>query len=345
MNQNRTVGILIGVVLFMGLLVLLLGGLAAYLIYRTPLNVPMSVVTQEATVAKPIEQQATATPAPTATTETRSVEIQPEKKPVETCGNTGTLTVLFTGVDSSTGDWPLGADSVRVVKFDFDQKKMVVVAFPRDLWVTTSGLADQGIPASKLGLAYHYKWQNTLGSDKHRTTTATTLIGQSLYDTFGLAPQSYFTMQLDNVAEMINTVGGVEIDNPTAFTSEYGVYFPAGTQTMDGARAKEYVRAFVEGDDVRLQRQDLFIQGLQDRVVSTDILTSVPDLIKQFDKSINTDLSPKQLADLACMAKEVPQDQIEFYQVYGNLVTLRSDGALVPNIELVTTKLKEWLGE
>ena len=345
MNQNRTVGVLIGLVLFMGLLVLLLGGLAAYLLYREPLNAPLSLTTQEATTVLPAVQQATEPPAPTPTTQTRSVEIVPEKKPTETCGNTGTLTVLFTGVDNSTGEWPLGADSVRVVKFDFDQKKMVVVAFPRDLWVETAGLASQNMPESKLGLAYHYKWQSTLGSDKHRVTTATTLVGQSLYDTFGLAPQSYFTMQLDNVAEMIDTVGGVEIDNPAAFTSEYGVYFPAGVQTMDGARAKEYVRAFVEGDDVRLQRQNLFIKALQDRVTSTNVLTGMPDLIKQFDKAINTDLSPKQITDLACMAKEVPQDQVEFYEVYGNLVTTRADGALVPDIELVTTRLHEWLEE
>ena len=102
-------------------------------------------------------------------------------------------------------------------------------------------------------------------------------------------------------------IGGLDINVPEAFTSEYGVVFTAGQQHMDGAKAAEYVRAWAEDDDegdlLRFPRQNVLINALQDQMLSANIITMVPDLYKQFDKAIVTNLSPKQIAELACMAK------------------------------------------
>ncbi len=335
MNKNRTTTVVWALIFFLILAFIALGVEAVSIIANTPLA--------EGLVLAKSSDAATATP--------RSVpagklpQNADAKKLPETCGNTGSLIVLFTGDDFSYGDWPLGADAVRVAKFDFSGKQITAVTFPRDLWIKTPGLAEQKITETALGLSYYYKKQATNGSDQHKITMATSQVAQVLYDTFGLVPQDYFTVQLNDMVPMIDTIGGIDIDVPEAITTKYGLYIPAGLQTMDGKTAIEYARTYVQGDAIRLQRQNLFLRALKTKVLNAKILPKVPDLYKQFDKSIVTDLSPKQVYDLACLADTLSQDQIAFYEIGGDLVTERADGMLVPNVDKIKEKLTEWLGE
>ena len=174
---------------------------------------------------------------------------------------------------------------------------------------------------------------------------ATSQVAQALYDNFGLAPQYYFTVQLNDTIPMIDTIGGIDIDVPEAITTEYGLDIPSGPQTMDSKTAIEYARTFVQGDATRLQRQNLLLQALKAKVFNAKILPKVPDLYKQFDKAIVTDLSPKQINDLACLGDTLSQEQIAFYEIGGDLVSEGSGGILVPNVEKIKGKLSEWLGD
>ncbi len=301
--------------------------------YQRPLAEPLTL-NRVAAAADP-----TATPA-------AAQAAQPQKKGV--CGETGRMLILFTGADFSGGVPPLGADAVRVLQVDFDAPAIVSVAFPRDLWVQTPALKDQDILATRLGLAYYFKKEATLGAEKHRVTVATGVLAQTLIDNFDLETEKYFTLQLDNVTEMIDTIGGVPINNPEAFTNEYGVTFPKGEQVLDGRLSSEFVRSYEPGKDAaRRARQTLFAKALQDKVVSADVLVKVPDLIKQFDKAIVTDLSPKQLVALACMADQVPTSEVKYYEIDETLTTAREvgefDPVLDPHVEDILARLKEWL--
>ncbi len=335
MKNNKTTAILWALIFFLILAWIVVGVETVYIIAQTPLG-------EKLILSKFISATV---PAPASASAGENKQDPPAQKLPETCGNTGSLIVLFTGEDFSYGQWPLGADAVRVAKFDFSGKQINTVAFPRDLWVKTPGLAEQNLTETSLGLSYYYIKQATNGSDKHKVTVATSQVAQALYDNFGLAPQYYYTVQLNDTIPMIDTVGGIDIDVPEALTTEYGLYIPAGPQTMDGKTAIEYVRTSVQGDATRLQRQNLFLKALKTKVASANILPKVPDLYKQFDKAIVTDLSPKQINDLACLANTLSQDQITFYDIGGNLVTRRSDGILLPNVDQIKAKLAEWLGE
>ncbi len=298
--------------------------------YQRPLAEPLTLERVSA-AAEPVANQAA----------------QPQQK--GKCGETGQMLILFTGADFSGGVPPLGADAVRILKVDFDSPAIVSVAFPRDLWVQTPALEDQDILATRLGLAYYFKKEATLGAEKHRITTATGVVAQTLIDNFGLEPDKYFTLQLDNAAEMIDTIGGVPINNPEAFTNEYDVHFPQGEQVLDGRLSSEFVRSYLPGkDEARRARQTLFAKALQDKVISADVLVKVPDLIKQFDKAIVTDLSPKQLTALACMANEVPTAEVEYYEIDETLTTAREvgefDPVLDPHVQDILARLEEWLG-
>ncbi len=311
---------------------------AGYLFLRTPLNEPVNIAHQTATTAT-----APVVAASAAATQTPDPAVKAQQG---ACGSTGTMAILFTGSDTTGGVEPRGADAVRLVKVDFDKQKMMVVAFPRDLWVSTPSLGQLKIDQTRLGLAYYSKKEATNGSEKHRITAATTLLAQTLYDNFGAEPEHYLTLEMNDVAEMITAIGGVEVNIPESFISDYKISFAAGPQTLDGPRAYEFVRTYNPGGDAaRLQRQNLFIKGLQARVLNAGIITKLPDLIKQFDKVLFTDLSPQQLASLGCMAKAVPQEQISFYEIGGDLVRPDGKGALIPDVEKIKAKLQEWLAD
>jgi anionic cell wall polymer biosynthesis LytR-Cps2A-Psr (LCP) family protein len=185
---------------------------------------------------------------------------------------------------------------------------------------------------------------------KHRITTATTLVGQTLYDTFGVAPQAYFTLQLDSLPDMIDALDGVDINNPVAFTSDKNMYFPAGVQHLNGKQSREFVQTYHPGgDEARRSRQNLFLEGMQATLLNAGLVTQLPDLYNTFNSAITTDLSPLQIKELACMLEVVPTDQIEVHEMAGDLVTPInvSEGvpALLPKVDQAKVKLAEWLGE
>lgn len=320
------------------LLTLLVGvmGVGVYQVvrlYNQPMAESLTLPTVESkTVALPAVQANAGLQAATSTA-----------KPEGVCGNTGTMMLLFTGADYSKGVWPLGADSVRLIKVDFDKERVVVVSFPRDLVIDASGGAPENQGDQRLGLTYYYEQLATEGDDKAKILAGTQVIATELLENFAVQPEHYFTLQFNSLEDLFAAVGDVEIDNPTAFTSDYGVIFPQGKQTLTPELAAEFVRTSEPNyEEGRLARQDLFLKALKAKVLSAGIIPQVPALLEQFDEVITTDLSPSQLVSLACMVDKVKDNKIDYYQILGDkLVTPGADLALLPK----TDEIKKYLDQ
>lgn len=272
---------------------------------------------------------------PTATAEAKALDSSKKG----TCGKTGSELILFigTGVDGNVDN----ADAVRFVKVDYDLVKITMVVIPRDLWVNSG---DPTIGENKLGPVYHIKKAGTNGSEKHKDTVATNLLAQILQDAFELTPDNYFSVDVLPWGEMVDTIGGVEVDLPAQFVTTDGTVLPAGRQLLNGEKSKDYVRMIAYGGDKgRVHRQNLYIKGLREKLLNLGIITKIPDLYKQFDKVITTDLTPKELVDLSCMVNTVPAEQIFTHEFTPDLITERADGALLPNTEKIIAFLKEAL--
>lgn len=311
--------------------------------YTRPMAEPMNLQ---------MEEEPAAPAQPAAAAAKAGAEVQRPAQKTQTCGQSGVMHLLFTGADFSIGEPPYGADAVRLVKVDYDNQAVTVVAFPRDLLVKTPVLADLNISESRLGSVYQQKIEATRGENHDRVTKATEALAQTLVDNFAYPATAenyhYMTLQLDDIAAMIDTIGGVEITLPEAVTTERNVTFPAGKQTLNGKQAVEFVRALKPGGEAaRLQRQTLFLKALQEKALNAGLIAKIPDLYEQFDAAVVTDLSPQLIESLACMAQTVPDDQIAFHEidVKSGLVTAGKDGALVPDAAKVKTTLNEWFGQ
>ena len=254
--------------------------------------------------------QATATPA------AATAAAGPSTGGGKGCNQKGSLTILFLGSDSSIGNPPYGADTIRLVRVNFDQANVTVISFSRDLVVPAAALNDSrytSLPFGEIFKMATLAAQKTGANVTDQNTAAARVMAQTMQDVFGVHSDNYTTIQLSNLAVMIDTLGGVPIDVPTTITTERNVTFYAGPQTFDGAQAVEYIRAIKPGgDSARTIRQNVFLEALQAKMLSTKIVPKVPVLLTQFKKVIVTDLSPEQIVGLTCLGPDVTAGNVTY---------------------------------
>jgi LCP family protein required for cell wall assembly len=332
--------ILIMIALVIILLMLILCVAAGVYLYNRPLNIPLS--------------RTSPTPSPTAISQRGEVEIEEPTQPTSTstatatpvaapgiCGNSGKMTLLLTGIGIVGGDNT--ADAIRFVQLDFDQRQVIVVAFPRDLFLKVSAL--DGVNA-RIGVAFDEKYNRTTGASEDKLLAGTDLVALALGENFGVWPEHYLTLRLETWEQMVDTIGGVEVTVPAALTLPDGTVIQPGKQVLDGRLSMNYIRILNEGGEAeRLQRQNIYFKALRDKMLSSDVITRLPALLDDFQELITTDLSPRQITELACMIEEVGTDKTIFYEVglTTNLATLQADGSLQPDLAQIRLFLKEKL--
>jgi hypothetical protein len=198
--------------------------------YKRPLGEPLAI------------SQAQPTAVVVAAKPEAKPEVKPPSKPEPQgiCGQTGKMKLLVIGSDRTAGVAPYGADGVRLMQLDFDNRAVTIAAFTRDLQVKIlKGLADKTVVRAPLGLAYHYKYTETAGADKDKALASTNLIADVLYDNYKLQPDHYLTTELQHFNSLVDAIGGITINNPRAFISDKKMTFAAGEIDLNGAQAAE----------------------------------------------------------------------------------------------------------
>ncbi len=159
LEQIKKSPVKIGIILAL-LIIVNIVGWYIYLKWDAPLDEPLNLPTltvepsPESTSTSTQEIVETAEATSTATPEivnTPTYTPSPTIEPV--CGNDTSLTILLMGID--TEDYLYGlADSISLVRLDFQTKKVVMVSFPRDLWVDIPGATNYKVTQGKLNQAY-----------------------------------------------------------------------------------------------------------------------------------------------------------------------------------------------
>ncbi len=279
---------------------------------------PVPSVTQNPAAALP---QSTETPDPAA--------VETAAHSVQTCGMSGSLTLLTIGRDAFHWESPYGADAIRLIRVDFSRRQAVVFAFPRDLVVETARLKEPyGIASSRLGKVYLAVLDHEKGTSLTDEIAATT-IAQVLYDDFGIQADYYLTLKEDLIGKLVNQFGGIDLDVPVLYTLG-GFVIPAGPQHMDGMTAQLYIRRLESTEEEwgRFTRQNLVFEALRNKLNQSGVLDQVPTLYDQFQDLVVTDLSPSQIVTLSCVAGQIPPEDITFETIRRDLVTVNDNGAI-----------------
>lgn len=234
------------------------------------------------------------------------------------------LTLLLLGVDRREGDYSR-SDTIILVNIDPVEKTARMISIPRDLKLIVPGFGSQKINAA---YAFGDANDNVPGGGPG-------LMMRTIEQNFGIDIDYYAEIDFNGFIEIVDTVGGVTLDVPYPIRdNEYPgpanqymrIYFPAGWQHMDGTRALQYARTrHDDGDGRRSARQQQVLLALRQQALTLDLIGQAPTLITEVGDTVRTDLSPGQVLQLARLAMDIEQSQIQQMSLDGALYVYDGD--------------------
>jgi LCP family protein required for cell wall assembly len=314
---------------FLAVLVCSLFGLVFWL-YQGKWQQPLGPVLQIST-ATPFQMPATWTPNPATITTLPSTPrpgptAQASLTPTITlnnvtgfCGAPPVMNILVIGTDARSDSYLYGlADVIRLVRVDFVNPKITVLEFPRDLWVEIPDIADnlKGQDHEKLNQAYLYGNPGFGYTDDPAEGPG--LLARTMALNFGANIDHYAAVNMRTFVKMVDAVGGIDVYLPKAVdgrTSEDAnnrLLFSSGALHLDGGRALTLARIRIKGVFARAENQNRVLCALRKQLTSPGVITKIPDLIKSFQGAVQTDLSPQQLGQLACIGTQMRPENILF---------------------------------
>jgi LCP family protein required for cell wall assembly len=279
----------------------------------------------------------------------------PTATPSPLCGGPPTMIVLGVGADNRDNNYLYGlADAIRVARIDFTVPSVHVLTFPRDLWVAIPEISDHyGIDHGKLNQAYLYGNPGMGYYDGPGAGPG--LLARTLDVNFALRPDHYGAVNMRTFVRLVDAVGGIDIflDQPVdgrpvdEKTEDMG-YFTAGQHHMDGQTALRFSRIRKTDNGFRRDdRQTQVLCALKEQLLSPDVIADLPEIIAAFQGSVLTDLSPAQLASLACLAPRLQPANLRFASLPDDLLaqTRNAEGSfvLVPDVERLRSLVQEFL--
>jgi len=272
------------------------------LAYPTELQLPATWTASPA----PIQPTVFATRAPTLTLETDT-----PSSPFLACNTRPTMTILAIGTDVRLGEHRYGlTDVMRAIRVDFQGQRVTALEFPRDLWVKIPEIeGNLKTDHQKLNTAYAY------GSPDFGPS----LLARTLKLNFGLNTDHYIVANMNVFADVIDALGGLDvtipaggIDGRTSTDRSERLVFPEGPQHLNGQQALTLARMRNVSVFARAEHQNMVMCAVRKKVENPSVILQLPGIINSFMNNIQTDLTPEQISQLACLGTQMPRNNILF---------------------------------
>ena len=296
-------------------LVFAFGGIQFYRFYRQPLGASLDIPTATQMRSTSINPTAENEALVNALTETPQATATSTPKPL--CGGPSTMNILAVGSDSRGNHYLYGlADVIRLVRVDFVNARMVILEIPRDLWVEIPGISDHyGITHGKLNQAYLYGNKGFGYYDGPGEGPG--LLAHTMNLNLGVQPDHYIAVNMKTFENIVNAVGGIDVYLPYEISvrskeNPKGFAIPEGQHHVDGETALWIARIRQYTTFGRAENQNIVMCALRKKILSPAIVPAVPELITTFQRYIQTDLSPAQINQLACLATQMNGQDVVF---------------------------------
>lgn len=211
----------------------------------------------------------------------RNTEGSANKKKVEA---DKPFAVLIAGSDSREATLtPVTRTDVDIVMVvNPGEKSILIVSLPRDTYMANPALNDGMDKLTHMGV---YGVDNTTAA---------------LSKFFNMELDKYVLVNFNTYAKIVNTLNGVDVVNPYAFTS--GSYsFPAGNIHLTGEEALAYVRerkSLANGDFDRNEHQVIVLRALLRKMLSVEVLTDFSTILDALKGTFLTNLSTDSIFEL-----------------------------------------------
>lgn len=245
----------------------------------------------------------------------------------------GKINILVLGVDERDDD--VGrSDTTFVVTIDTNAKKVTMLSIPRDSRVKIPGHG-----WDKINHAYAF------GGSKLTKTSIENLLG---------IPIDYtVVVNFNGFVRMIDAIGGVtiDVDKRMKYADPYdddgGLYIDLqpGVQKLNGKTAIEYVRyRDEEGDIGRVARQQKFLKALMQEFTKPQLITRLPELVKQFSTAVKTDMPVNEMLKLIPIVNDAAKARLETEWVSGTPIWIQDVSYWLPDIKELRAKVAQIQG-
>jgi LCP family protein required for cell wall assembly len=210
---------------------------------------------------------------------------------------------------------------MRVVRVDFVTPRLTVLDFPRDLWVEIPYIADNlhGQDHEKLNQAYLYGNPGDGFKYWDDPSAGPGLLARTLDLNLGVKVDHYIAVNMKTFVKLVDAVGGVDVNLAKPVDGSDDPRLQKGAHHLNGTEALALARNRVDGVFSRGDNQNIVLCALQKKLTSPSVITQIPQLVQSFQGSVQTDLSPAIMSQLACLAAQMPRQNIALYNFPENL--------------------------
>jgi LCP family protein required for cell wall assembly len=258
------------------------------------------------------------------------------------CGGPAVMNLLAIGSDARGQNYMYGlADVIRLVRVDFVNARVTILEVPRDLWVEIPGISDHyDITHGKLNQSYLYGNKGFNYYDGPGEGPG--LLARTLSLNFGAQPDHYIAVNMKTFEAIVDAVDGIDVYLPyevKVYNSKYpdGYGVDEGQHHFDGQTALWVARIRQYGTFSRAENQNIIMCALRKKLLSPAIVPAIPQLIRDFQKYVQTDLSPEQINQLACLATQMSGTDVVFASFPMEL--FKVDKTFDPQLKTTTSTL------
>ena len=264
------------------------------------------------------------TPGPAATACSSDEDCHPTAvPPIAALENTENILLL--GTDRRQNDHSWRTDTVMLAAIDWENQRVGVLSFPRDLLI-------------------QYPW------DEQRRINEVDFRGERIIDYpeggFGLLKDVFlqnFGIRIDKAVrlhrsgfiELVDAVGGVDViadcdlwelsPKPPGQEGYFVLHVPTGTHHFDGEDALKYATyRYATGDWDRRRRQQVVILALRDRALNLNLIPQIPHFIDILGRNFQTDINVLDLARYATFGLQLDMNNVRS-RVLGRNETVKLD--------------------
>lgn len=224
-----------------------------------------------------------------------------------------TINILFMGIDDRENKNNSRSDTMIVVSIDPKNQKMVMVSVPRDTRIK------DGLGRSEKINSINY----TKGPEAACKVVS---------DLLGVPVNYYVITNFAGFGKIVDILGGVDLDvetNMVHWDVSYSINLKKGYQHLNGDQALQYVRyrGGPTADIGRTQRQQKFIKALANQMFQAKTVLTLPELIPEIAKNVETNIPSSDMFHLAKLAKSVDTSTINAQTLPGYPYTDPGSGA------------------
>jgi LCP family protein required for cell wall assembly len=270
------------------------------------------------------------------------------------CGGPQQMTIALLGMDTRGDQTNFRArtDAITLLNVNFANASAAMLSVPRDLYVPLPNLGTVGISQDRINTAFLF------GDIYGVPGGGPAEFKQTVELNLGVRVDRYALINFGALKATVDALGGIDIDVPTAiydpdFPADEGdgtmvLEIPAGPQHMDGAMALRYARTRHQDDDYhRIQRQQLVLLAIRDKLTGPQVIPQIPGLIAALQGLGKTDLSPSEIAALACIGPRIDRSAILALTIDGNMIvpwtTPGGASVSIPNRDRIAPVVQQFL--